>query len=77
MGCGSWELFRDWYDRTLEQQCCRNSHLRQPLWTEAAAVGDEVWIEDLAGALPRSWRRIEYVVKCGHGASFGGWPAKP
>jgi len=61
MGCGSWELFRDWYGRTLEQQCCRNSHPRQPLWTEAAAVGDEVWIEDLAGALPRSWRRIEYV----------------
>jgi REP element-mobilizing transposase RayT len=61
MGCGSWELFRDWYGRTLEQQCCRNSHPRQPLWTEAAAVGDEVWIEDLAGALPRSWRIIEYV----------------
>ncbi|MFW5803161.1 MAG: transposase, partial [Verrucomicrobiota bacterium] len=61
MGCGSWELFRDWYGRTLEQQCCPNSHPRQPLWTDAAAVGDEAWIEDLAGTLPRSWRRIEYV----------------
>lgn len=61
MHCGSWDLLRDWYLGTLEQQCRRKSHPRQPLWTEAAAVGDEDWIEDLAATLPRSWRKVEYV----------------
>ena len=35
---------------------------RQPHWTEAAAVGDEQWIQELADGFPSSWRRIEHVL---------------
>jgi len=59
--CPSVGRFREWYHRTLEQECTAAYHVRQPWWTEAAAVGSQNWIENLGGRLPHSWREISPV----------------
>ena len=50
LDCGSQDSFRDWYLATLHQECCRGALVRQPHWTEAAAVGDKQWIQEVADA---------------------------
>ena len=57
--CGSQERSRDWYVHALEEECARGRRSREPHWTEAAAVGDQEWIEGLSARFPSSWRRVE------------------
>jgi len=59
--CGTWESFGDWYARTIAERCRAGRLEREPFWSEAAAVGDREWIEELAGRFPSSWRRVEPV----------------
>ena len=44
--------------RTLDAECAREPLLREPHWTETAAVGDRDWIKELADRLPSSWRSV-------------------
>jgi putative transposase len=54
---GTLECFRQAYVETLDQMCARAAGPREPIWSEAAAVGGKEWIEKLAGTMPESWRK--------------------
>jgi len=51
MGFGTWPLFQEWYQsnlrRILDQQLFMG---RQSFWSESVAVGDQGWLEKVAGA---------------------------
>ena len=59
--CVTEAQFKEWYEGTLRQECARRSWVREPHWTEAAAVGGREWIAALASRLPVSWRTVELV----------------
>ena len=59
--CVTEAQFRGWYEATLREECARSGRVREPYWTEAAAVGGREWIEALASRLPVSWRTVEPV----------------
>ncbi len=49
---GTFEGFRSWYEATIRETLSSYTHQREPLWTEALAVGELDWIErlkDLSG----------------------------
>lgn len=56
--CGDLADFRSWYLRTLEWECAHRYDVREPYWSEAAAVGSEAWIQTLYANMPRSWGRV-------------------
>jgi REP element-mobilizing transposase RayT len=43
------EEFDQWYQTTLADRLASGYHVRESLWSECVAVGDEDWITDLAG----------------------------
>ncbi len=51
--------FADWYVHTLDEECQTRYHVREPLWTDAAAVGSRRWLEGIAGRLPEGWYELE------------------
>lgn len=53
--------FRDWYERTLADECAWAWHARQWYWSEAAAIGDKDWIGQLASRFPGSWRKVRAI----------------
>jgi len=71
--CADGADFADWYVRTLNEECRRRYHVRESLWTDAAAVGSRRWLEGIAGRLPESWYELEptTTVPDGMGESSG------
>ncbi len=59
--CVTETQFREWYEATVRLECARRGGVREPHWTEAAAVGGREWIAALASRLPVSWRTVEPV----------------
>lgn len=57
--CADGADFADWYVRTLKEECETRYHVREPLWSDAAAVGSRRWIEGIAGRLPKGWYELE------------------
>ncbi len=49
--------FRDWYCGTIDE-LSRSYLVREPVWSEAAAIGDRKWIEQLAGRIAVGRRHI-------------------
>ena len=45
---GRVEAFREWYGKTLAELCEGAYRVRDPVWTESAAVGSREWVESLA-----------------------------
>ena len=58
--CADRTEFSDWYVRTLNEEC-QGYHVRDLLWSEAAAVGSRQWIEGIAGRFPKGWYELEPV----------------
>ena len=52
--------FRVWYRTTMEEACTRYL-VREPWWTEAAAVGEKFWVEKLRDRIVTGRRRIEPI----------------
>ena len=40
--------FKDWYRATLEEKLSQDYRVREPIWSEAIAVGSEKWINGLS-----------------------------
>jgi len=59
--CESVASFRAWYEATVAELCARASMPREPLWTEAAAVGARQWIEAISDGMPSAWTRMRNV----------------
>ena len=54
---GRKEAFHEWYCRTIDE--LSSGYLaKEPLWSQAAAVGDRQWIEKLAGRIASGQRQI-------------------
>lgn len=54
---GNRKQFREWYCKTMDE--LSGGYLaREPLWSEAAAVGDRHWIEKVAGRIAVGRRKI-------------------
>jgi len=49
--CADGAAFAHWYGRTLNEECESRYHVRESLWSDAAAVGSRHWIEGIAGRL--------------------------
>jgi len=50
--------FRRWHGKTLADLCRRKEHSREPWWTEAAAVGEQSYIAELAERYTPKHRRV-------------------
>ncbi|MCF7855645.1 MAG: transposase [Candidatus Pacebacteria bacterium] len=50
--------FLEWYERTMQTMCESGYLCREPLWSEAAAVGSRAWIESLSGTVVTGRREI-------------------
>jgi len=59
--CESVATFRAWYEATLEELCDRPPMPREPIWTEAAAVGARQWVQGISDGMPSSWSRVTKV----------------
>ena len=46
-------LFFPWYTKTLDEALAHEYLVREPVWSEAAAVGSASWIEGLIGPCGR------------------------
>ncbi len=53
--------FATWYADNINQLCRCGAFSREPWWTEAAAVGSQAWVEDVALRFPRSWCSTKQV----------------
>ena len=59
------------HPQTLHEQCTGGHHVREPWWTEAAAVGSEAWVRQVAGCLPGSRHGIERAPAAGRESAEG------
>jgi putative transposase len=41
------DSFRSWYKTTLDDKVAAGYHVREPYWTEAFAVGNKAWVQDV------------------------------
>ena len=59
---GQVAAFRQWYERTLADLCATPYCVREPVWTESAAVGSREWVEALAGRVVVGRKSIVPVI---------------
>lgn len=52
------EHFRSWYMNTLSSLVSESYHRREPYWSEAYAVGDADWLNDIYGEIGLRRKRI-------------------
>ena len=48
---GSLKRFREWYAGTLAEKLAEAYHVREPFWSEAAAIGSKEFVTNLVGPL--------------------------
>jgi putative transposase len=53
--------FQQWYQGTMQDLCASGYQAREPVWTEAAAVGSREWVEELSQAVLVGKKSVEPV----------------
>lgn len=54
------EAFRKWYVRNMDERLKASYNCREPMWTDAFAVGDEDWLKAIHGKFKFKRKKIVY-----------------